>query len=155
MQFTKKELNSIQEECNHYENKKAAVIEVLKIIQKTQGWVSDDSVKWVSEILHISESDIEGVATFYNQIFRKPVGRHIIRFCDSVVCFITGCELIQKKLEDLLNIGIGHTTPDNKFTLLPTCCLGMCNVAPVIMIDDNIYSNVIPDKIVKILRLYL
>lgn len=154
MKLTKKEYDSIQLECEQYESNKAAAIEALKIIQKNRGWVSDSAITWISEILHIPESDIEGVATFYNQIFRQPVGRHIIRYCDSIVCYITGCEKIQKTLEKILNIEIGNTTHDKKFTLLPACCLGMCNVAPVIMVDETIYSSIIPADIIKVLGLY-
>lgn len=154
MRLTKKEYDEIQSECNHYENNRAASIEALKIIQKNRGWVSDDAIKLVSEILSIPESDIEGVATFYNQIFRQPVGQHIIRYCDSIVCYITGSKVIQETLEGILNINIGDTTHDKKFTLLPTCCLGMCNEAPIIMVDEDIYSNIVPSQIIKMLGLY-
>lgn len=154
MGLTKIECEAIQSECNHYENSRAAAIEALKIIQKNRGWVSDDAIAWVSKILQITESDLEGIATFYNQIFRQPVGKHIIRYCDSVVCYIFGCETLQKTLEDVLRIKIGHTTQDKKFTLLPACCLGMCNLAPIVMVDSDVYKNVCPDKISEILGLY-
>lgn len=155
MQLTKQEYNAIKLECNFYENNKAVSIIALKIIQKTRGWVSDDAIKCISEILNIPIPDIEGVATFYNQIFRQPVGRNIIRYCDSVVCYMVGCDEIRKNLEDVLKINIGNTTPDKKFTLLPTCCLGMCNVAPVIMINETMHSQIIPASITKILELYI
>lgn len=153
-QLSEKELNAIQEECSHYSDIRSASIEVLKIIQKNRGWVSDDSILLISQILNISVSDVEGVATFYNQIFRQPVGKHIIRYCDSIVCYITGCEKLQAILENVLNIKIGDTTEDKKFTLLPTCCLGKCDLAPVIMIDNDIYSCVVSSKIKKLLSLY-
>lgn len=154
MQLTKSEYNSIQSECSHYENKKAASIEALKIVQKNRGWVSDQAIVWIAEILQVSEVEIEGVATFYNQIFRQPVGRHIIRYCDSVVCYMTGCEKIKKKIEDILGIKIGNTTCDKRFTLLPTCCLGMCNVAPVIMINEDMHFKFDLIKLSEILGFY-
>lgn len=154
MQLTKKEYDAIQLQCNHYKNNRAAIVEALKIVQKNRGWVSDESIVWIAEALQIPESDIEGVATFYNQIFRQPVGKYIIRYCDSVVCYITGCEKIKKTLESFLKIEIGNTTQDKKFTLLPTCCVGMCNLSPIIMVNTNIYANVISSEIVKILRSY-
>ncbi|CAD83179.1 NADH dehydrogenase I chain E [Candidatus Blochmanniella floridana] len=154
MKFNKEELDIIRLECTHYENDRAASIEALKIIQKRQGWVSDDAIKLVSQVLHISESDVEGIATFYNQIFRQPVGKYIVRYCDSNVCYINGCEQIQQTLESSLGIKIGNTTQDNKFTLLPTCCMGLCDKSPVLMIDKKIYSCIVPSDIMQILRSY-
>lgn len=155
MKLNKEDLSSIQLECSHYENTRAASIEALKIIQKRQGWVSDDAIKLVAQVLHISESDVEGVATFYNQIFRQPVGKHVVRYCDSNVCYITGCEKIQRILESILNIEIGNTTQDNKFTLLPMCCVGLCDKSPIVMIDENVYSCVVPSEVIQVLKVYL
>lgn len=154
MKLTQEERCAIQTECKNYIDTRAAVIEALKIIQKNRGWVSDSSIKLVAQILNISESDVEGVATFYNQIFRQSVGQNIIRYCDSVVCYITGCEKIRETLTYLLNIKIGYTTKDKKFTLLPTCCLGLCDKAPIIMINEDEYYHVIPEQINKLLGLY-
>lgn len=154
LQLSNQEFNSIKQEFNHYENIRSVSIEALKIIQKHRGWVSDNAIFLISRILRISVSDVEGVATFYNQIFRQPVGKYIIRYCDSVVCYITGCAELKEALENILDIKIGNTTEDKVFTLLPTCCLGMCNVAPVIMINEDIHANVIPSEIRKLLSLY-
>lgn len=154
MQLTQKEYDAIKLECNYYENNRAAVIEALKIVQRNRGWVSESAIESIAEILMIPVVDVEGIATFYNQIFRQPVGKHIIRYCDSVVCYIKGCEIVQKFLENTLSINIGDTTMDKKFTLLPTCCLGICNLAPVIMIDTDLYTNIASDKIIEILGLY-
>lgn len=153
-QLSVEEFNSIKLECNNYANVRAASIEALKIVQKNHGWVSDHAIVLIAKILCIPVADIEGVATFYNQIFRKPVGKYIVRYCDSVVCYITGCKTLQITLEDFLNIKIGETTQDKKFTLLPTCCLGRCDAAPIIMINEDIYSNVVSSNIIKLLSLY-
>lgn len=153
-QLSKKEYNAIRQECNHYANIRSVSIEALKIIQNNRGWVSDDAILIISKILNIPVSDIEGVATFYNQIFRQPVGKHIIRYCDSIVCYITGCQELKITLEDTLSIKVGDTTKDKKFTLLPTCCLGRCDTAPVIMINNDIHSCVIPYNLIKLLSLY-
>lgn len=153
-QLSKIEYDAICKECSHYKNTRAASIEVLKIIQKRRGWVSDDEVVLVAQILRISVSDVESVATFYNQIFRQPVGKHIIRYCDSIVCYIMGCKELQTTLENMLNVKIGDTTIDKRFTLLPTCCLGMCDVAPIMMIDEDTYFHVDSCKIINLLNLY-
>ncbi len=93
----------------------------------------------------IPASDVEGVATFYSQIFRQPVGRHVIRYCDSVVCHITGYQGIQSAIESHLKIKPGQTTFDGRFTLLPTCCLGNCDKGPNMMIDEDTHSHLTPE----------
>jgi len=86
------ERSAIEHEMHHYEDPRAASIEALKIVQKERGWVPDGAIHAIGEVLGIPASDVEGVATFYSQIFRQPVGRHIIRVCDSMVCYIGGHE---------------------------------------------------------------
>lgn len=84
------EREAIEHEKHHYEDPRAASIEALKIVQKQRGWVPDGAIYAIADVLGIPASDVEGVATFYSQIFRQPVGRHVIRYCDGVVCHITG-----------------------------------------------------------------
>ena len=97
---------------------------------------------------------MDGVATFYNLIFRKPVGRHVILICDSISCWILGYEGILDRLRSRLGIRVGETTPDSRFTLLPICCLGACDRAPAIMVDDDLYGDVTPDGLDEILEKY-
>ncbi|CAL4319435.1 NADH-quinone oxidoreductase subunit NuoE [Buchnera aphidicola] len=136
------ELSQIEKELTHYEHPRAVLIEALKIVQKTRGWVSDNLIKEISRVLSISVVEVEEIATFYSQIYRCPVGRNIIKYCDSVVCYVMGYKNIKRKIQKILNIKPGHTTNDNKFTLLPISCLGNCDKAPVIMINNHTYSNV-------------
>lgn len=117
------EREAIEHEKHHYEDPRAASIEALKIVQKQRGWVPDGAIYAIADVLGIPASDVEGVATFYSQIFRQPVGRHVIRYCDSVVCHITGYRGSGGAGEKL-NIKPGQTTFDGRFTLLPTCCPG-------------------------------
>jgi NADH-quinone oxidoreductase subunit E len=145
---------AIEHETHHYEDPRAASIEALKIVQHRHGWVPDGAVAAIGEVLGIPGSDIEGVATFYNLIFRRPVGRHVIKVCDSVSCFLTGYEDLRKSFQDKLGIGLGHTTADNRFTLLPICCLGACDKGPVLMIDQDTHFDVAPDQIDKLLEPY-
>lgn len=148
------EREAIEHEKHHYEDPRAASIEALKIVQKQHGWVPDGAIAAIADILGIPASDVEGVATFYNQIFRQPVGRHIVRYCDSVVCYITGFQGIQAELERYLKIQPGQTTPDGRFTLLPTCCLGDCDKGPTVMIDEDIHSHLTPERIPDLLEQY-
>ena len=148
------DVEAIKKEKLHYESARAASIEALKIIQKRYGWVEDQAIYEIAKILEIAPVEVEEVATFYNQIFRQPVGKNIIRYCDSQVCYIMGFEEIKKKLQKLLKIKPGCTTMNKKFTLLPTCCLGSCHRAPVIMINTKIYENVSSNSVDKILKKY-
>ncbi|WP_343154521.1 NADH-quinone oxidoreductase subunit NuoE [Buchnera aphidicola (Aphis aurantii)] len=148
------EINEIENQKKYYENYRAISIEALKIVQKQRGWVSDQAIVEISKILHINPSDIESVATFYSQIYRQPVGRNIIRYCDSVVCYITGYKKIKKTLEKSLSIKTGATTLDKLFTLLPICCLGNCDNSPTIMINEDLHSNLTPELIPDLLESY-
>ncbi|PAU55264.1 NADH-quinone oxidoreductase subunit E [Pseudomonas sp. PIC25] len=145
---------AIEAEMHHYEDARAASIEALKIVQQQRGWVPDGAIPAVAEVLGIPASDVEGVATFYSQIFRQPVGRHIIRLCDSMVCYINGHETIQAALEKELGIGLGQTTPDGRFTLLPVCCLGNCDKSPTLMVDDDTHSHLDTAAIARLLEAY-
>ncbi|MGX8942096.1 NADH-quinone oxidoreductase subunit NuoE [Symbiopectobacterium sp. Eva_TO] len=148
------ELDAIEHEKHHYEDARAASIEALKIVQKHRGWVPDGAIHAIADILGIPASDVEGVATFYSQIFRQPVGRHVIRYCDSVVCYINDFQGVQAALERKLKIKPGQTTFDGRFTLLPTCCLGNCDKGPSMMIDEDTHSHVKPDDIDSLLEPY-
>ncbi len=148
------ERDAIEHEKLHYEDARAASIEALKIVQKKRGWVPDEAIVAIAAVLGISASDVESVATFYSQIFRQPVGRHVIRYCDSVVCHITGYQGIQAALEKKLGIKPGETTADGRFTLLPTCCLGNCDKGPAIMIDDDTHAPLQPEEIPLLLEEY-
>ena len=152
--LSESELAAIQHEIHHYEDPRAATIEALKLVQKERGWVPDGAIYAIADVLGIPASDVEGVATFYSQIFRQPVGRHIIRYCDSVVCFINGYQTIQQALEQKLGIKPGQTTEDERFTLLPVCCLGNCDKGPSMMIDDDTHSHLSVDNLDELLEQY-
>ena len=152
--LTAKEKKEIEVEFLRYEQKRAVSVEALKIVQRYRGWVSDDTLIDVAEFLEMTPAELDAVATFYNLIFRKPVGKHIILVCDSVSCWIMGYERIRQHLQDRLGIALGETSADGVFTLLPIVCLGACDQAPAIMIDDQLYGNLDPTKIDEILSTY-
>lgn len=148
------ERSAIEHEMHHYEDPRAASIEALKIVQKQRGWVPDGAIHAIAAVLGIPASDVEGVATFYSQIFRQPVGRHIIRVCDSMTCFIGGHESVFGAIQQQLGIAPGQTSADNRFTLLPVCCLGNCDKAPALMIDDDTFGNVSAAAVGQLLEAY-
>jgi len=148
------EITEIEAEAAHYEQKQAASIEALKIIQKHRGWVSDESLKAAAALLEMSPAELDGVATFYTLIFRRPVGKHVIMLCDSVSCWVMGCESIREQLQQSLGVGFGETTTDGEFTLLPVTCQGACDCAPVMLVDGELEKHLDEDKIKQIIANY-
>lgn len=144
----------IEHAKHHYPDARAASIDALKIVQREHGWVPDGAIAAIAEVLGIPAADVEGVATFYSQIFRQPVGRHVIRICDSMVCYINGYEAVLAELQKQLGIGLGETTPDNRFTLIPVCCLGNCDKGATLMIDDDTHGGLEPSMIAGLLEKY-
>jgi len=152
--LTQDEKNEIEVQLQEYELKSAACIEAMKIVQRHRGWLSDEAIKDISEFLGMTPDELDGVATFYSLIFRKRVGKHIILVCDSVSCWIMGYEKILQHLKTRLNIEFGETSADGKFTLLPVACIGACDKAPAIIIDNKVYGNLDEGKIEYILAQY-
>jgi NADH-quinone oxidoreductase subunit E len=145
--LTAEEINEIEAEAAHYPRRDAVSIDALKIVQRHRGWVSDESLGDLAGYLRISRAELDSIATFYNLIFRKPVGRHIVMICDSVSCWIMGSDRMREHLHERLGIGMGETTPDNRFTLLPIVCLGCCDRAPAMMVDGDLCTDLSPQKI--------
>lgn len=148
------ERQEIEAELKRYPTKQAVCIDALQIVQRHRGWVSDESVKDIAEFLGLSAEDLDGVATFYNLIFRKPVGRHVIVVCDSVSCWIMGYERMRDELSKRLGVKLGETTTDGRFTLLPIVCLGTCDHAPAMMVDGDLHRDLDATKLDGILKKY-
>jgi NADH-quinone oxidoreductase subunit E len=148
------ERQEIEAELPHYPDRQALSLEALKVVQRHRGWVSDECVKDIAQLLGMAPEALDAVATFYNLIFRRPVGRHVILMCDSVSCWIMGYEPLRKRLQERLAIDLGETTADNRFTLLPICCLGACDHAPAMMIDDDLHGDMDLARLDEILKKY-
>jgi len=148
------EKKEIMEEAGQYPYPAVACIDALKIVQHHRGWVSDDSVKDIAQLLEISNEDVDGVATFYSRIYRKPVGRNVILICDSISCMIMGYESMYEYISLKLGIHFGETTNDGRFTLLPNSCLGDCDHAPAMMVNNDHYNKLTFEKIDELLSNY-
>jgi NADH-quinone oxidoreductase subunit E len=136
------ELAEIDAEISHVPYRSAVAIDALKIVQAHRGWVSDASVRAIARHLHMGAAELDGVATFYNLIYRRPVGENVILLCNSISCWIKGCEQLQQSITTRLGIGLGETTADNRYTLLPVTCLGACDKAPVMMVGEDLHENI-------------
>jgi NADH-quinone oxidoreductase subunit E len=154
MMLTAEEIQEIEAETANYPRRDAACIDALKIVQKHHGWVTDQSVRDIAGVLGMAADDVDGVATFYNLIYRRPVGRHVILLCDSVSCWVMGYEEMRKRLSEVLGIGLGETTGDNRFTLLPIVCLGCCDRAPAMQIDEDLHANLDRESVASALESY-
>ena len=152
--LSQEEIDAIEAEVAHLPERRSAAIEALRIVQARRGWISDASLAAIASQLGMSTDALDAVATFYNLIFRQPVGRHVVMYCDSVSCYIMGCEGVRRALETRLAVAPGGTTPDERFTLLPIVCLGACDRAPVIMIDDDLHGEVAADGLDEVLARY-
>jgi NADH-quinone oxidoreductase subunit E len=142
----------IDEIIRRYPKKDATLLPVLQIIQREQGLISPEAVDWISVKLGIPSVQIREVLSFYAMLRRKPAGRYVIQVCRNISCFLTGGEDVLRHLETRLGIKEGETTPDGKFTLLVVECLGNCDHAPCLMINDDEYGPVTPDLIDSLLK---
>lgn len=152
--LSESERREIEAELAHYPLRQAAAIEALKVVQRHRRWVSDEALAEVAAMLGMSPAELDGVATFYNMIFRRPVGRHVILVCNSVSCWVMGYDELIARLSARLGVGLGGTTADGRFTLLPNVCLGACDRAPALMVDDDLYGPVDVGSIDAILDRY-
>jgi NADH-quinone oxidoreductase subunit E len=152
--LNEKEIQEINAELAHCTTKASASVEALNIVQRHRGWVSDEAVKDVAAMLNMTPDELDAVATFYSFIFRKPVGRHVILVCDSISCWIMGYNPLIDVLKEKLGVVFGETTADKRFTLLPISCLGACDRAPAVMVDEDLYGPVTPESMDDILGEY-
>jgi len=152
--LTTEERQEIANKLAEYPTRQAMSIESMLIVQRHRGWVSDENLRDLSELLGLSVADLDGVATFYNLIRRKPVGRHVALVCDSVSCWIMGCNRVSERLCSTLGTTLGGTTADGRFTLLPAVCLGACDHAPVMMIDGTLYNDLDDRRIEEVVAQY-
>ena len=138
-----------------------AFIPILSEVNHIFGHVPGDAFREISRQLNIEggrvnvvESQLYGLASFYDMISTKPRGRHVIKFCENAPCHVVGGKAVWDTLQETLNLKNGETTPDSKWTLVTTSCLGLCSVGPVLLVDDDMYGNVTPEQVTDILERY-
>ena len=149
--LTEQEVAGIHREAALYPEPGAAAIDALLLVQKNRGWISDPVLALIARELSMTETELDGVASFYNLIFRRPVGRYVIKCCDSVSCWLHDGDGLYRHIQSRLGIQPGQTTDDGLFTLLPCVCLGDCDNAPALMINDDHHHQLTPQGIDQIL----
>ncbi|MDJ0955589.1 MAG: NADH-quinone oxidoreductase subunit NuoE [Arenicellales bacterium] len=145
--------NEIDREIAKYppEQKQAAVMAALRIAQSERGWLSEEIIDYVADRLEIPSIRAAEVATFYSMYDLQPVGRHKISLCTNISCMLRGSDTIVKHLQDRLDIRMGETTKDGKFTLKEVECLAACGGAPMMQVDDEYFENLTPERVDEIL----
>jgi NADH:ubiquinone oxidoreductase subunit E len=151
----------VQEAIEKHGARRDALIPILSEINHVLGYIPAEAFKEVrkqlqspEEQVFVSESQLYGLASFYDMLSTKPRGRHVIKFCENAPCHVVGGKAVWDTLRETLQLRNGETTPDKKWTLVTTSCLGLCSVGPVVLIDDDLYGNVSPDQIDDILERY-
>jgi NADH-quinone oxidoreductase subunit E len=148
------ERREIDAELGRYPTRQAASVDAMKILQRHRGWVSDESLKDVAPLLGMTVDELDGVATFYNMIFRRPVGHHVILVCNSVTCWMLGADRLHERAALASGARSGETSADGRFTLLPIVCLGACDHAPALMIDGDLHGDVDLERVDQLLSRY-
>lgn len=139
--LSEKSIQRIEELKKRYPSPRAVVLDALWMWQDEHGWISQEGMKEVGRLLDIPVHEVYGIVTFYTMYNRKPVGRHKLEVCTNVSCMLRNSAKIIEHLEEKLNIKVGETTPDSRFTLVEAECLGSCGTAPMLQCGDEYYEN--------------
>ncbi len=138
-----------------------ALIPILSDVNRAFGYIPEQASAEIRRLVHspekglfLADSHIFAITSFYELLSTQPVGKHVVRFCESAPCHVQGGRQVIKALQEELNLKPGETSPDKKWSLIMTSCLGVCGVGPVILVDEDIYGNVTPEKIQAILARY-
>lgn len=144
-------VDTIAQLAAHEHHARGASIEALRLVQERFGWISDDHLAHAAQVLGMSQADLDGIATYFNLLFRKPVGDNVIMLCDSVSCHIMGADQTRERLCQKLGVKMGETTEDGVFTVLPIVCLGHCDHAPAMLLGKELHGPVRPEDIDRII----
>ena len=151
----------VSEAIEKHGAKRDALIPILSEVNRILGYIPAEAFEEIRKQLnaeedhvYVSTGQLFGLASFYDMLSTKPRGRHVIKFCESAPCHVIGAKAVWDSLSEILDLRNGETTPDKKWTLVTTSCLGLCSVGPVLLIDDDLYGNVNPDQIDEILGRY-
>jgi NADH-quinone oxidoreductase E subunit len=152
--FTQKNQEEIGKIFNKYPHnkKQSAIMPILYLAQKQNGgWLSDEALKAVADIIDIPTLSVKSIASFYTMYHLQPIGKNLIEICKTLSCKLRGADAIQKAIEDHLGAKIGDTTKDSQFTILPCECMGACVNAPIVKINDNYYEDLTELNIIYII----
>ncbi len=150
----KERFQALQQVIDELKDEPGALMPIMQRAQDIFGYLPEDVQYYIAKALDIPVSDVYGVATFYAQFNLEPKGKYVISVCLGTACYVKGSQQVLDKLEEVLGVSAGHTTKDGLFTLNATRCLGACGLAPVIMINDDVYGRLTPDQVPGIIAKY-
>ena len=150
----KEKMEKLEHILIEHKNQQGALMPVLHETQELFGYIPEEAQKRISEVLNVPLAEIYGVATFYSRFTLKPRGKNTVSVCLGTACYVKNAQGILDKLKEELKVAAGETTGDNKFTLEATRCLGCCGLAPVMMINEEVYGKLAPEDISDILKKY-
>ncbi|HNT74193.1 MAG TPA: NADH-quinone oxidoreductase subunit NuoE [Anaerolineae bacterium] len=145
---------ALQAIIQHYRTSEEGLVEILREASRQAGYLTPEHLAFIAKALHLPQSQVHSVASFYSLISLKPLGRHVVRFCQDAPCHVVGGRAVWEAVQAALGIGVGETTPDGRWSLLTTSCIGACSVGPVMMVDDDIHGNLTPESVRDILARY-
>jgi len=145
----------IKDLADKHGRKRESLLPIMQGVVEQEKFLSEYSMVEIAREVDIPASDVFGTATFYSFLETKPAGKYIIRVCKTITCAMKGKNQILFAIQDMLKIKLGETTPDKRFSLLETNCLGWCHKAPAMLINDNIYVELTPEKVRDILSSYM
>jgi len=145
----------IKEKLGKFGATREALMPILQAIVQEKNYLTEEDMVEVAEALDLSAADVYGTATFYTFLDIKPRGKYLIRVCKTISCHMSGKDEIIKTLQDTLKINVGETSADRKFTLLTANCMGWCHKGPVMLVNDEVYPELTPDKAIKIVQEYM
>ena len=152
MSNNKIDLSLLDSVLEKYAEVKGSLITILHETQEIYGYLPKEAIELISEKTKIATSEIMGVGTFYTQFRFEPVGKYLIMLCQGTACHVNSSELILETIKEELGIDDGQTTEDGLFSLKCVACLGCCSLSPVMMINEDTYGSLTPDKTKKILK---
>ncbi len=145
-------LEPLQEKIASVEHPRELAVDVMLTLQKYYGYLSDDALNEGGDLLGMTSLELEELVTFYDFLYREPVGRYVIHVCDGVVCWLNNYSRVIDTLCQKLGVALGETTKDGLFTLLPTACIGYCDFSPAMLVNGKPYGPLTPEKIDEILQ---
>lgn len=147
-------IEAVREAVDLHGAKREELIPILSDVNRQLGYIPPEAFEELSRLMRVPKSQMFSVATFYQMLSTRPVGKHVIRFCESAPCHVVGGREVWQALQDQLGLEEGQTSSDNQWTLQTVSCLGICGVGPVMMVDEDVYGNIKPEQVPDILARY-
>lgn len=145
----------IRELADKHGRRRESLMPILQEVIDVRRYVDDEVLVNIARELDLSAAEVYGTASFYSFIETEEVGQYVIRICKTIVCDMKGKDAIIEAIENILKIKMGQTTPDKKFTLKTTNCLGWCHKGPAMLINDDVYTELTPGKAIEIIESYM